>query len=56
MSEPYWSPEMNKLSECCGAISSVEIVDDLGCCAECGEWSGFIKEEDYYDNDEAKTR
>jgi hypothetical protein len=46
MSEPYWSPEMDKLSECCGAISSVEITDNLGCCAECGEWSGFEKEEE----------
>tara|TARA_R100000750_G_C2335617_1_gene91960 strand:+ start:471 stop:647 length:177 start_codon:yes stop_codon:yes gene_type:complete len=54
MSEPYWSPELDKFSECCGAISSYEIISAMendvlvmmGLCADCGEWSEYYKEEE----------
>jgi len=44
MSEPYFYPDKSKLSTCCGAPSKVEIVDDLGLCSKCGEWTDFEEE------------
>jgi predicted anti-sigma-YlaC factor YlaD len=46
MSEPYFYPDHNKLSNCCGAVSLTEIVDDLGMCSKCREWADFAAEEE----------
>jgi len=46
MSEPYWCPDLDKYSNCCGAISDVEIVDNLGMCAKCKEWADFKNEDE----------
>ena len=43
MSEPYWTPDLDSYSECCSAISAVEIIDDMGLCSQCGEWSGYYR-------------
>jgi hypothetical protein len=41
MSEPYFYPNEEMLSECCDATSVGEIVDGLGMCSKCKEWSDF---------------
>jgi|19_taG_2_1085344.scaffolds.fasta_scaffold16268_3 hypothetical protein len=41
MSEPYWTPDTEQLSNCCGALSGTEIVDDISICSDCGEWASF---------------
>ncbi len=46
MSEPYFYTDQDKFSHCCNAISLVEIIDDLGLCAECKEWANFNKEDE----------
>jgi len=38
--------EEELLSECCGAESTVEIIDGLGICAECKEHAEFIDEDE----------
>ena len=33
----------NVHSECCGASIWGEVVDDLGICSRCKEWSGVVR-------------
>jgi hypothetical protein len=37
---------VNAFSECCGAPIYGEIIDELGICSRCKEWSGVVREED----------
>ena len=46
MSEPYFTPDKNMLSECCDALASAEIVDGWARCSACGEMAEFYKEEE----------
>ena len=39
-----FSLNYNFYSECCGAPIYGEIIDDLGICSRCKEWSGVIQE------------
>lgn len=41
MSEPYCYSDFNMLSECCEAPATGEIIDGLGVCSKCKEWSDF---------------
>jgi predicted ATP-dependent serine protease len=34
-----------EMSECCGSYFITEVVDDLGMCAACKEWSSVYKEQ-----------
>lgn len=34
-----------EMSECCGSYFITEVVDDLGRCAACQEWSSVYKEQ-----------
>jgi hypothetical protein len=34
----------NFISDCCGAPIVGEIIDDLGICSQCNEWSGVRQE------------
>ena len=51
MSEPWWTPDTDRVSDCCGALSAGEIYNDFARCSKCKEMAGFIKEE----NDEKDT-
>ena len=46
MSEPYYYPDMERLSDCCTAPSAWEIVDGLGICSKCKEHATFLTEEE----------
>jgi len=46
MSEPYWYPDREMLSDCCGALSATEIVNNTAICSGCREWAEFYSEED----------
>ena len=46
MGEPYWYPDREMLSDCCGATSITEIVDRTAICGECREWASFKSEEE----------
>ena len=41
MNEDYEYLNEDYLSECCGAPILGEIVDDIGRCSQCQEWSGI---------------
>lgn len=41
----------NFISECCGEPILGEIVDDLGICSRCHEWSGVIENREIRDYD-----
>ncbi len=45
MSKPYWTPDQDMRSNCCGALSCTEIVDGLAICSKCGEHATFEREE-----------
>lgn len=47
MGEPYFYPDNEMLSECCGAVSATEIVNSIGICNSCREWAEFSSEEEY---------
>jgi hypothetical protein len=42
----YDDDDNERLSECCGSSSKIEIIDGLGLCSDCGEWAGFFTEEE----------
>ena len=46
MSDPYWYPDQDKHSTCCGAVSATEIVDGDAICSACGEHADFEEEEE----------
>jgi hypothetical protein len=39
------------ISECCGASIIGDVIDDLGICAQCREWSGVKRDPDYKNED-----
>ena len=41
MGFPYWIPDQDRLSNCCGALSAGEIVDGDAICSKCGEHATF---------------
>lgn len=41
MSNPYWTPEGEMLSDCCSAESCTEIINHEGMCSKCREFSPF---------------
>ncbi len=45
MGKPYWTPDQDMISNCCGAVSCAEIVDGQAICSRCGEHATFEKEE-----------
>lgn len=45
MGQPWWTPDQDMLSRCCGALSAGEIVDGDALCSKCGEHATFEKEE-----------
>ena len=38
--------DFEEMSECCGSHFITEVVDDLGICAACKEWSSVYKEDE----------
>lgn len=32
------------ISECCGSAISGDVIDGIGLCSHCGEWSGAVPE------------
>lgn len=50
MGEPYFIPDGEMLSTCCGALSSTEIFDSIAICSDCKEWAEFSSEDE--DEDE----
>jgi len=38
--------DFEQMSECCGSYFVTEVVDDLGMCAACKEWSSVYKEDE----------
>lgn len=54
MSEPYFYPDKEMLSDCCGALSATEIVDGMGICSDrkCRDWASFKSEEEYEKEEE----
>lgn len=46
MGQPYWYPDEEMLSTCCGSTSLTEIVDGIAICSDCREWADFTSEED----------
>ncbi len=49
MSDPYWTPDQDMRSNCCGALSAGEIVDGQAICSRCGEHATFEREEELPD-------
>jgi len=48
MSDPWWVPDIDKISFCCGAFSSTEIdIDNTGRCSKCKEMSLFVPANPY---------
>lgn len=49
MGEPYFYPDKEMLSDCCGAPSATEIVHGMGICSDrdCREWAEFKSDEEY---------
>ncbi len=45
MGHPYWTPDQDMRSSCCGALSCAEIVDGQAICSRCGEHATFEREE-----------
>lgn len=41
MGKPYWIPDQDMVSNCCGALSATEIVDGDAICSKCGEHADF---------------
>lgn len=49
MSKPYWTPDRDLHSNCCGALSAGEITNGDAICSKCGEHADFEREEELPD-------
>ncbi len=46
MGQPYWTPDKDMFSSCCGALSAGEIIDGDAICSACGEHADFEEVEE----------
>lgn len=52
MGHPYWIPDQDMFSNCCGALSAAEIVDGIALCSACGEHAEYYEERMRLDEEE----